>query len=346
MRGRLTQRTQRTRRKTQHLQIVVRESSPSLLHRRMGKLKSARHHWWPECVSRLWASEAGGVHWLRPNGVCTALKPGNLGAIGNGHHIKWSNDQGTRSPWDESFEGVFQTADKNFPGVIKWLEGLPRAPLEVERRIAERLISVPVANQQFQLLVECLVSLAVRSPMHRDAAIRDAEHFRGAIEPRERSVLIGLNIRNSLRNALQQIGGRGKAMVVFSPAREFIFGDGFFNNLRPPLDHILSPKLFVPLTPRMAVLFTRPSAYTVDPRLVTLVVSNKEADELNLAVQVYAKEAIYYRSECPVLTDHFAQSKHLAFADHRNPIDELIHQIPGIPPRPPWLDTLVDRVRR
>ena len=311
-----------------------------------GKLKSERHHWWPECVSRLWADKDGGVHWLRPNGKVIRATPDNFGVIGNGHHIKLSRHPGAPSPWDESFEAAFQTADDTFPKVIARLEGLPRAPAIFDRPLAERMISHAPTDEQFAQLIECVISLAVRSPMHRDLAVRTAAGFRGKIEPTERNVLIGLNIRHSLRSALRQIGGRGKALVVFSYSREFIFGDGFFNNLTPPTDHLLSPKLFVPLTPQMAVLFVRPTRFSVEPRLVTLVVSADEVDILNRAVPVYAKEAIYFRSERPAMTDDFAQGKHLIFADHRNPIDQLIYDIPGVPRPEPWLEALLDRAKQ
>jgi len=129
-------------------------------------------------------------------------------------------------------------------------------------------------------------------------------------------------------------------MVVFSPQREFIFGDGFFSNLTPPVDHLLSPKLFVPLTPRIAVLFARPSRFTVLPRMVTVTTAAVETDALNRAVHVYAKDAIFYRSERPAMTKEFAQKKHLVFADHRNPVDRLIHEIPGVPPPDPWLEAV------
>lgn len=299
----------------------------------MGKLKSERHHWWPECVSQHWADQDGGVHWLRPSGETIRSTPNNFGLIGNGHHIKLSGDPCAPSPWDESFEAKFQTADGNFPKVIAWLDELPRTTAALEQPIAARMISLGPTDGQWSQLIECVVSLAVRSPMHRDGAVRAVEQFRGAIGSKERNSLIGLNIRHSLPTALKQIGGRGKAMVVFSPAREFIFGDGFFNNLTPPVDRLISPKLFVPLTPRMGVLFVRPSRYLVEPRLVTLVVSDQEAEKLNRAVQVYAKDSIYYRTECPVITDDFSQAKHLVFANHCNPIDELIREIPGIPSR-------------
>lgn len=309
----------------------------------MGKLKSERHHWWPESVSRHWADQEGKVFWLRPDGEIVRSTPNNFGVIGNGHHIKLSNDPSMPSPWDESFESAFQEADSNFPSVIKWLSGLPPASVAFEQSISSRIISHEPTDEEFSRLIECVVSLAVRSPMYRGMAARIAEDFRGSIGSQERNVIIGLNIRHSLRNVLKQIGGRGKAMVVFSPEREFIFGDGFFSNLTVPGDNLLDVKLFVPVTPEIAVLFVRPTRYGVNPRLVTLAVSEKETDALNVAVQVYAKESIFYRSERPVPIDAFTKAEHRIFADHRNAVDQLIQHIPGIPPRDPWLDALIER---
>lgn len=282
---------------------------------------------------------------MRPDGETTRAKPENFGVIGNGHHIKFG-DPRTTSPWDESFEYAFQSADNNFPKVIDWLERLPCGSAPCDQPIAARFCTHKTTDEQFSQLIECVVSLAVRSPMHRNAAVRTAEHLRGTIEPRERNAIVGLNIRHSLQNALKQIGGRGKALVVFSPNREFVFGDGFFNNLTPPADHILNPRLFVPLTPRMAVLFTRPSSYLVEPRIVSLVVSDSESEILNRSIQIYSKEEIFYRSERPIITDNFSQGQHLEYADHDNPIDQLIHTIPGVPARDPWLDALLREGRR
>lgn len=82
----------------------------------MGKTKSERHHWWPECVSRQWADEAGGVHWIRPDGSETRARPDAFGVIGNGHFIKLGKEAGETTPWDQNFEDFFQQADGGFPG--------------------------------------------------------------------------------------------------------------------------------------------------------------------------------------------------------------------------------------
>lgn len=96
----------------------------------------------------------------------------------------------------------------------------------------------------------------------------------------------------------------------------------------------------------MAVLFVRPSRFSTIPRLVSLVVSEAEADALNFAVQVYAKGAIYFRKQRPSITDEFARNTHLEFADYRNAVDQLIFQIPGIPPPDPWLLALMSQPLR
>lgn len=306
----------------------------------MAKLKSERHHWWPENVSELWADPKGGVHWLSPDGKVRRSTPANFGVIGNGHLIKLGADPHAYNPWDESFESEFQNADSNFPHVIRQLDRLDRCGPPFERPVADRIMSQDIPDELFEQLIECVISLAARSPSHREKGAAYPEQLRGRLPMRERNALIGVNIRHTLRNALRNTGGRGKILVLFSPEREFIFGDGFFNNLTLQGDHWHNPKILAPLTPWMSVLFTRPLQYTTNPRLFTMTITSAEADGLNQAVQIYSKDTIFYRSERPIISEDFAQAKHRIFADHRNSVDELIHSIPGVPPRDKTLDFL------
>ncbi|QNO25494.1 hypothetical protein EEB18_011810 [Sphingopyxis sp. OPL5] len=306
----------------------------------MAKIKSAGHHWWPECVSEHWADDDGGVTWLLPDNSVRKSVPKNFGLIGNGHTIKIGENPSEVTPWDTSFEAEFQVADDNFPSVIDWLYRLDRCYPPFSDAAEERIVHVSAADKQFEMLIECIVSLAVRSPKHRETAVALAEEFRGPLPEWNRNSLIGVNMRNSQRNAVRSIRSSGKAMVIFSPDREFVFGDGFFHNILAPVEHLHGPKILVPLTPWMAVLFAKPSSYRLDPRLVTLVATPSEVDALNYAVQVYARNAIFYRSERPTVTDVFALGKHMVFASPRNSVDELIHKIPGIPPRDTSLDAI------
>lgn len=305
----------------------------------MTKKKSERHHWWPECVSKRWADDAGGVHWLLPDGSERKARPDAFGGIGNGHYIKLGNQPGDVTPWDQNFETEFQQADDQFPGVIAWLEGLHHEP-RYGRPRRERFVPQPASDAQFTRLVESLTSLAIRSPMTRASAVALAERMRGPLPEWERNALIAANLRDMHRRAMQAVSARGKATAIYSPDREFIFGDGFYHNLTVAGVAPTSPRILAPLTPRLAVLYAIPGQYTVEPRLSTLVIDAEEAKSLNQVVQIYAREALFYRTDRPELIDEYRVAKHLQFSSSRNLVEEMVHGMPGVPDRDTSLDFL------
>lgn len=305
----------------------------------MKRLKSERHHRWPECVSRHWAAEDGTTGWLKPDGSCLRIPPGNLGVIGNGHIIKLGA-AGEPSPWDQTFERVFDKADTHFPHLIEWLQEFPRKVVDGERDLRGRFIPQTSTDDQLALMTECAVSLAVRGPMNREASVAVAEHVRGPIPTAERNVLIGLNMRNSHRLIADSVGSRGKFVAVYSQGREFIFGDGFFHNVGNAQMAPHNPKMLVPITPHIAILVCRPSSYTVEPKMFTLVLDDQEVDICNHAVQVYSKSAIYFKSKVPALSEDYRCGRHLRFSHPGNPIDSLIESIPGVSPRNQSFDAI------
>lgn len=306
----------------------------------MPKLKSARHHWWPRCVSARWAAEDGTTGWMKPDGSCIRVRPKKLGLIGNAHHIKLSHLPGDSTPWDTNFENEFDTADSNFPAVIAWLENLDHEFL-LNRELRDRFLSQPATDDQLRVLTECVVSLAVRSPMNREASVSHAERLRGPLPNPERKALIGANMWRSQRVIADNIGARGKFVVLFSNEREFIFGDGFFHNVKAILNPPMNPKILAPITPNMSVIVTQPMSYTVQPRLSTIVLNYKEVNQCNHAVQVYSRQALFFRSERPMAEDAFTCGEHRVYSHPDNPIDKLIHSIPGVPPRNRSLDSLI-----
>lgn len=274
----------------------------------------------------------GCVHWLLPTGEIRRVPPKNLAVITNGHHIKLGKSPGEVTPWDQSFEKVFQRADDNFPGVVDWLGSLSRSD-RTGATLSDRFLPAKADDGMLSLMMECLVSLAVRSPRHRENAVSLAEHFRGPLPETERNALIGLNIRHNHESMCKALGSSGKFVVIYSPHREFVFGDGFFHNLSAEPSAMHSPRMLVPVIPDITVLFARPSSYLTHPKLMTLTIGPSEAVTLNHAVQVYAKEALFYRTQMPDVTDEYRAHKHLRFASARNPVDLLIDAIPGVAPR-------------
>ena len=153
----------------------------------MMKLKSAKHHWWPECVSAHWVAEDGKTGWLKPDGTVLRVPPKNLGAIGNAHHIKFSSKHGETSLFDSCFESEYDSADNSFPEVISWLRSLDREYLP-DLDLSARFIPHEYTSDRLIALTECAVSLAVRGPRNREASVGIAERLRGPIPSPEREI--------------------------------------------------------------------------------------------------------------------------------------------------------------
>src|SRR3546814_20826588 len=100
-------------------------------------------------------------------------------------------------------------------------------------------------------MIESLISLAIRSPMTREACVSLAEHFRGPLPERERNSLITMNMRDMHGSAVKHFGMHGKATAILSPNRDFIFGDGFYTHLTTPSRPQTSPALLATHTPRL-----------------------------------------------------------------------------------------------
>ncbi|CAN5387741.1 hypothetical protein BH09PSE2_BH09PSE2_21580 [soil metagenome] len=296
----------------------------------MAKLKSERHHWWPMCLSRHWVDQAGMIGWINPSGTVRRVSPKNLGLIGNGHAIKLAS--GGDSPWDQSYEGVFAKADSAFPPVISWAEALygefrPQADLQ------DRYTTHAATDEQLSLVSECIISLVVRSPRSRDSAVALAEHYRGPLPERERNALIGLNLRNAQADLSRSFGSRGKFCIIHSPEHEFIFGDGFFFNIHLPAQSVHTPKIVVPLTPTLAIGYTKPMSYVTEPRICSLVITASEANGINEGVQVYSKDALFFRDQQPLLVEAFSSGEYRRYVG-QNQADMILKSIPGAePPR-------------
>ena len=295
----------------------------------MSRLISARHHWWPQGVSRYWLNDQNCVFRLTPDGKESCSHPKKFGAIRDGHQIKFSAE----SVWNEDFESEFDQADKKFGGIIDWLSGLERRSMWDAPPNLSRFHPIAATEEHLQDLVECLVSLAVRSPMNREQAVALAENLRGPLPRKERNTIIAANIRHWQNNITQSIGTQGKFVVLFSPFREFIFGDGFFNDAVSPLvSSIGTTRILAPLTPAVGVLYVRPGMYRIEPRVVTIVLSRTETLSINEAVQIYSGKEMFFRSEKPEITEYFRRAEYLHYCDSNNPIEHLIREVPGILP--------------
>lgn len=297
--------------------------------------RSARHHWWPKSLSQYWTDEKGHIHRIDCDGKDVPSTPQTLARISGGHNIVFDNP----SPWDESFESYFDRPDGNFPTVVRWLEEIVASHIPAKKNQAGPYFCPHECGDDDLLrLFECMLSLAIRSPRFRSGAVQFAESLRGSIEKSEQKRLAAANLRQSYSILTNDLWADGKYVLFFIPERkrifskrlEFIFGDGFYHNLNVATQNLFGVKMLLPLTPSIAVLHTRPMQYNPAPRLMTSIADPNLVKLFNETMQIYSKDCLFYRSAKPKLSEHFTTGEYLRF-DRFDPIDELIHTIPGVP---------------
>ena len=67
----------------------------------------------------------------------------------------------------------------------------------------------------------------------------------------------------------------------------------------------------------------------VEPRLVTRRADTEMVQVINEATQIYSSKYLFYRSQTPLLSEHFRNKQHLVYRSG-DPIRSLIEKIPGI----------------
>lgn len=280
-------------------------------------LKSAVHHWWPQSLSKAWADESDRVTRLTPKGETLCGPPGNFGGMKNAHAIKFSDD----SPWNGSFESVFDGADNAFPVLTAWLLSLETKPAGRRKSFSDRLLSLRLEQARKRQLAECLSSLIVRSPWSRNKIRLGAQssyHADGFMDWKPDKNLIAANMAHTHPVFRRHIAGGGKFVVMRAEKGEFICGDGFLHSFPSTPDRPLSPRCLIPLLPEITVLYFQPLHYFTYPELLTISLRKEEVDECNVIVQIYSRDYLFYRKEAPVMNHAFRGGQFLELTYHEH----------------------------
>ena len=291
-----------------------------------------RHHWWPMSVSKFWTDEQGLIGCISSSGKFHRTPPIKTARISDGHNFKMGS-----SCWDHTIEGKFDHPDSNFPRIVEFLENLVKCHESGVPTNQPGFHAQSCTEPHLHMLCECLVSLVVRSPKFRKGIVSFVEHLRNKVGKKEYKPLITANIGQKYSLITRNLSARGKFLVIFSDSAEFVFGDGFYNNLSVSSQSMHSVTILAPVTPNISVLYALPMQYMTEPRLVTLKADEGLVALLNETIQVYAKDWLFYKAMKPKLSESFSCTEHLVYSK-RDPIEELVEQIPGIPNRQsPWL---------
>jgi hypothetical protein len=294
--------------------------------------KPANHHWWPRSLSKQWAGSDGGVSQLSWDGSEVRSNPSNFGAIRNAHHLTRGND----SPWNATFEPVFDKADNTFPSLTEWLLRL-NAKRAGRDTFDDRFEAKPLSQERRLELAECLASLIVRSPRSRNNIKITIESYLAVDRTSGYSVdktLIAANMHSSQGVVSKTISGGGKFVVLISDRDELICGDGFLHNFPIGTDRSISPRCIIPILPSVAILYARPISYRPQPELITMLLRPNEVRFLNDIVQVYSCKRLFFRSQRPKLISKFTKCEHMELAYHSHPwLDQLIEAAGRFLPR-------------
>ncbi|WP_082585077.1 DUF4238 domain-containing protein [Caulobacter sp. Root655] len=291
-------------------------------------LKSAGHHWWPEALSKSWADEAGMAHCVTCDGILIPSQPKSFGVVTNANRIVFDGG----SPfWNSSFEHTFDRADSAFPSIISWLETLTSPVQASDAPMCERITPFIMENDQKDLLSECLASLISRSPNFRNRIRLTTEYYRGRfglVDPAADKNLIAANVSRTQEVFSEAIRAGGKFAVLLSGESEFIYGDGFLHSFSTA-DRPHSPRCLIPLTPNIAILYTRPNRYRSYPQAFVVNLKPEEVASVNWTVQVYSKRFIFFREIYPVIDDAFRRGEHLEVEYHKHPWVEGLQEAIG-----------------
>lgn len=287
-------------------------------------LKTEKHHWWPQTISKYWGNSRGFINRVNVKGESTEVKPKSLAVIKNGHIIKFNDNPEKRSGFDQNFECFFDKADSNSNAIIKLLSEIRIKHFQCESESSTK--SNICSSEEHELLIEIIVSLAVRSPMYRDGCMAIAEKLRGEIRALEKDRLIAINMRDALKNITNHIKNEASIYLLLSEEKEFIFGDGFYHDIPTVTIPSRAPTIVCPLTPHICVIIDAKERKK-DDSLISVALNEEEVTICNDTVQIYSKNEIFYREDKPILSEHFKDNIRKEYYPYDNPLLKLLKKI-------------------
>lgn len=113
-------------------------------------------------------------------------------------------------------------------------------------------------------------------------------------------------------------------MIYLSQEKEFVFGDGIYNNLAKGNEYsAFQARILAPITPHIAVLYWQPTNCARESRIATCVANDETIDAINETVQVFSKDVLFYQRLRPNLLSPFKDKEHLSY-EQGDPVDILI----------------------
>lgn len=289
--------------------------------------QAAKHHWWPGGLSKFWKGDDGKVGAVRSDGTTFRSHHRKLGAIRDGHTYLHGEHRDS-SPWNQSEESTFDIVDDALPTIVTTIQSLSA---QVKKDVEDTWTEMPDNEWLRNTLGPALLSLCLRCPRSRFIASSMGRNMLGYERGSEvdKNVALG-NILAAFRTNARSIQGRGKVGVVRALEGEFIYGDGIYHNIIIQGDLFSNRKMFVPLTPSLAVGYFTPSSYTTEPMFNLMNIRSEKVEQLNELVQIYSESELFYSDEMPTISPHFTRSEFGQVTEQSNLAAWLLNTLPGV----------------
>jgi len=278
-----------------------------------------------------WKDRRGMINLINSSGNTETRRPRRdrkiIGATEHIHTLEPEiRDENDNILWPEwKFEDEFDESDDSIHKLIGWLYDLERTGNVINLSEMPRH-SLALINCEHEIDKACnfTASLIVRSPSFR-------ARFEGKVAPyaheyHRPNPIINENIRDAFPLIRKNLSAATLKFALFAQEGEFIFGDGFFHDFTPnilvALGHLRQSAL-VPLTPKLALAFMG-WVSGASGGFRTIGISKTEIDDINLGTQIYAKDVLFYRDNCPVLSDDFTCGEHLKLHHRKHPFLESL----------------------
>lgn len=295
--------------------------------------KSTNHHWWPVGLQKYWTDQNGDLSWIDPDGILDKKKAEKrkIGYKRHGHTIFRD------SVWESNFESDFDVDNE----VHRILDGIydlkpfGRIPSKLfamfslirrrDRTLRDICKFYHLDEKIHRNLLLLLFSLLIRSPASRS-------RYEGypsivGLPPDEEVGKANMvqNYRIAKKLCRNGLVSNQYFVLLYSPFRNFIFGDGSLDWLTDGLvSNRINGRALVPLTPHICVYFCTPRMMRSTPNCASLRAAPWIVEQVNQIIQIYSKDKIFFMGQPPKLIDAFHQQR---FLEHKDRTDVFIHML-------------------
>ena len=301
---------------------------------------SREHHWWPVALQTYWADRNGNVSWIGPDGRIEKKKAKNRKIAYKSHgHTLFKGGS-----WETNFEREFASADDQIHRTIEAIKklkplgstpneffGLMKLFFKRDRHLKDMSKFYALDKDVHRSLLLLLFSILIRSPGNRSRY----ESYSTLIGFPPNEEVGKANLRQTYLAAKRLIEtsylSHHYFILIYSPWKKFIFGDGSLDWLTGSLmANRIDGKALLPLTPNICLYFCTPRSMRRGVNCASFSAAPWIVDWINDTTQIYSRDKLFFLGKPPQIGDVFRQRQFLEHGQKSDHLVDLLDEIAGI----------------